>query len=317
MIISYIIPAYNAEHTIERAVNSITNQAIGEDDSIEIIIVENGSTDETFNICTKLKSENITVLQHSDRGVSNARNMGLKNAKGDIIAFCDADDYVPQGATACVLSHFKNDNELDILVTGFSVQNGDMIKNSYPCNGTENWSVSKFIHEVFFNDNVMGAVWNKFFRKKVVNGNIFNKELSHCEDTEFLVQLVYQRAFKIVACKALTYCYIKNSRSATVNVECLFDNNDLRYNRSFEVMRVYSINDRKMNRMINAKIAKLAADHYFLQNLTQEQRGELGKTIRNYQKDFLRYYHNPKLICKVLTILLVEYNILACPPFPH
>ena len=73
----------------------------------------------------------------------------------------------------------------------------------------------------------------------------------------------------------------------------------------------------KMNRMINAKIAKLAADHYFLQNLTQEQRGELGKTIRNYQKDFLRYYHNPKLICKVLTILLVAYKILACPPFPH
>lgn len=306
MILSYIVPAYNAEHTIEKAINSILDQRIAEEDSIEIILVENGSSDETFNICTKLKNEKITVLKCEDRGVSNARNIGLKHANGDIIAFCDADDYVLPGAAAYILNHFKNDNKLDILVTGFSVQNFRKLENRYPCKGTEKWRTSKFIHEVLFNKNVMGSVWNKYFRKNVIDKNVFSIDLTHCEDTEFLVRIVYHRELKIEACSALTYCYIKNSKSATADVKSLFDNNTLRYNRSFEAMRLYSMNDPKMNRMINAKIAKLAADHYFLQNITHEQRGELGKTIKENKKDLIRYYPNPRMIYKSLRIMRDE-----------
>ena len=94
ILISYIIPAYNAADTLERAVESITHTCNME--KYEILIVENGSTDYTNSVALKLiqkYGENIKLI-HSEKGVSRARNEGLKNARGEWIVFVDADDYI-------------------------------------------------------------------------------------------------------------------------------------------------------------------------------------------------------------------------------
>ena len=94
ILISYIIPAYNAADTLERAVESITHTCNME--KCEILIVENGSTDYTNSVALKLiqkYGENVKLI-HSEKGVSRARNEGLKNARGEWIVFVDADDYI-------------------------------------------------------------------------------------------------------------------------------------------------------------------------------------------------------------------------------
>ncbi|EMI17889.1 glycosyl transferase, group 1 family [Rhodopirellula maiorica SM1] len=95
--ISCVIPAYNCEAWLQRAVESILATRYA---SLEILIVEDGSTDETLQVANQLKArhpQTVCVLQHGggmNRGVSASRNLGLRNASGEWICFLDADDYV-------------------------------------------------------------------------------------------------------------------------------------------------------------------------------------------------------------------------------
>ena len=88
-LISIIIPAYNAEKFLEQAVNSVKQQAYK---NWEILIIENGSSDKTTNLSEKLVQKDKIALFHSEKGVSQARNMGIKKASGEWILFLDADD---------------------------------------------------------------------------------------------------------------------------------------------------------------------------------------------------------------------------------
>ena len=91
--ISVIIPVYNGEKYIQRCVDSVLNQTYSD---IEIIVINDGSTDNTENI---LKSySNIVLINKENEGVSKARNTGLSLAKGDYVYFCDADDYLEKNA---------------------------------------------------------------------------------------------------------------------------------------------------------------------------------------------------------------------------
>lgn len=91
-MISVIIPAYNAEKYIKRSVESVCNQTYAGE--VEIIIVDDGSTDNTYKLSELLKEKDnrIILLQKENGGLSDARNYGIKAARGDYIAFLDADD---------------------------------------------------------------------------------------------------------------------------------------------------------------------------------------------------------------------------------
>ncbi|MDC1162017.1 glycosyltransferase family A protein [Tenacibaculum sp.] len=98
--ISVITPAYNAEKYIDEAIKSIHQQNYG---NIEIIVIDDGSTDATAAIC---KSLDVHLIQQENAGISAARNVGLKAATGDLIAFLDADD---------IWSNDKLKNQLELL----------------------------------------------------------------------------------------------------------------------------------------------------------------------------------------------------------
>lgn len=96
MFISVIIPAYNRAHTLERALNSVYQSDYKD---FEVIVVDDGSTDSTQTLLHRLKAEypNLRVLSQVNRGVSAARNRGVKSAHGDWVAFLDSDDeWFPQ-----------------------------------------------------------------------------------------------------------------------------------------------------------------------------------------------------------------------------
>lgn len=89
--VSFIIPAFNAEQYIKQCVNNILSIPY---DNIEIIIVNDGSTDQTMNILSKISDERVIVISQRNQGVSSARNTGIYHATGDYIAFVDVDDIV-------------------------------------------------------------------------------------------------------------------------------------------------------------------------------------------------------------------------------
>ena len=119
-MISVIIPCYNVEQYIEEAVNCILE---GSFQDFEILLIDDYSTDNTFNICKKLsdKDKRICVYQISHSGVGKARNYGIEKAKGEYIAFVDADDLVSKDYLES-LYQFMNTNKLDWVVCAYSLK---------------------------------------------------------------------------------------------------------------------------------------------------------------------------------------------------
>ena len=91
--VSVIIPVYNVEQYVEKSIQSVLNQSMKD---IEIILVNDGSTDKSGEICDRYgqKEERIIVIHKENGGLSSARNVGVKAASGDYIGFIDSDDYI-------------------------------------------------------------------------------------------------------------------------------------------------------------------------------------------------------------------------------
>ena len=92
-LISVIVPVYNVEEYLDRCIESIVNQTYK---NLEILLIDDGSTDNSYNICDKWakKDNRIKVVHKENGGVSSARNVGLDVATGDYIGFVDSDDYI-------------------------------------------------------------------------------------------------------------------------------------------------------------------------------------------------------------------------------
>lgn len=119
-ILSVIIPCYNCEKTLEKAVNSVLNQPCADD--IEIILVDDGAKDGTPALCDKISDEhnNILVIHKENEGSGPARNSGIDAANGKYIAVLDSDDWWNIGVfDSALMNELQNDN-FDIF--GFSVQ---------------------------------------------------------------------------------------------------------------------------------------------------------------------------------------------------
>lgn len=117
-LISVVIPAYNAANTITRTIDSVYNQTYR---NLEVIVVNDGSTDNTLELVTQYKESkkdiNIIIIDKTNGGVSTARNAGMKVAKGDFIALLDADDFWSFNKIERQLEIFTQYPNIDFLGT--------------------------------------------------------------------------------------------------------------------------------------------------------------------------------------------------------
>ena len=187
-LISFIIPAHNASRTVGRTVNSIISQC---DDSkkIEIIIVENTSTDNTDEICEKFARENDNVsFYHSEKGVSNARNKGIAVAKGEWLFFIDADDYLLPDSIAHLLTDSQKMDD-DLIIYNYQSGNSRIyLTDNYISFNEDNVLAIK--EKMLKNPTKFMTVWGKLFRKSTVieNDVKFNPGLALSEDSDFIIQ---------------------------------------------------------------------------------------------------------------------------------
>ena len=175
--VSVIVPAYNAEKYLYDCLKSIQVQSLNE---IEVLVVDNGSTDKTGEIIDKFAAfdkrfRKINVFPNI--GVANARNKAMEQAKGQFIAFCDADDFVPHNAYE-KLYHNAMKNDSDVVVGNYY----EIIDNTWRnfCNTAE--SGREFV--IFF---AGGVVWNKLYRTGFLNRQkIRFRNYNFGEDTLFM-----------------------------------------------------------------------------------------------------------------------------------
>lgn len=220
--ISIIVPVYNSEKTIKRCIDSLLKQTYND---IEIIIIDDGSTDKSNNIIRtyKLKSKNIRVIEQSNQGVSIARNRGLSEATGDYIMFVDSDDCLDR--EACYKLIDEMDEDIDLIIFGLNIyQNGILLRTPHLENG-----ICKL-------DELQDNYWklrkinlgpcNKIYKFNKIN-QYFDATLSLGEDTKFVID------------------YLKNVDSIKILEDCLYNvylDNEDSLNRKYREDRLEQLN---------------------------------------------------------------------------
>lgn len=212
--ISIVIPVYNAESTIERAVESaFSSQKL----HIEVIVVDDGSNDNTRHLLEKLKSRysSLFVISQKNGGPSLARRAGIELAKGDYIAFLDADDYLENGAYDIVSGDIVL-NKIDVMEFSYRVvaSRGDLIRNVRlsPIEHTED-VYCRYVSDL----HRTNAIWNKIFHRRLFK-QIEYPSLKMGEDLCLNLQLMFNaKAYKRYPVILYNYIVYENSLSHDID----------------------------------------------------------------------------------------------------
>lgn len=199
-MISFIVPAYNVEKYIDKCIRSITSQ---EYDEWELIIVDDGSTDSTLEICKVYaqKDERIKVICQQNAGSAVARNSGLDVATGKWIAFVDADDWIEVNYLKMLYPYIQSDYDF-IMYSYFEVKKNQRIdmcqtqkeilldKEKFHCLVKDVIDTERRVREVA---NSRSQFWTKLFRREFLVENHISIEptLRMCQDVMFNLQVYY------------------------------------------------------------------------------------------------------------------------------
>lgn len=208
-LVSIIIPAYNVENYIERCLVSVLEQTYNQ---LEIIIVDDGSSDGTYKKCENFANADSRIQLYSQKnaGVSSARNYGLNKAQGDYICFVDADDYVSSIYVEVMLQDIKSTNsEISITMCQRNTEPVDKNTNT----SVEVWNYKETLLNLLTRDIYANGVVGKLFKKQVIEDLYFDTCLRIGEDKLFVYSAI-DKCNKVVFHDINLYCYCIRSGSA-------------------------------------------------------------------------------------------------------
>lgn len=213
-LISVIVPVYNGQDYLENCIHSIEDQTYG---NLEIVIVNDGSTDATGTVCDRIRRDygNVSVLTLDDEGVSAARNAGIDAAKGDFITFVDADDRLCSG-TLEILYDCMMDTESDVAGCSFFAWSSEeeWKRNAAAARSigqTVTYDAGRYLKEAVLCGN--SRCWSKLYRREIFDRVRFPKDLTIGEDMLFLVRIL-PNVGRIVETDYEGYGYFKNPAGA-------------------------------------------------------------------------------------------------------
>ena len=227
-LISVIMPAYNSEASIEKAVLSCTGQSYP---NVEIIIVDNGSSDETLKVANKLcescffkmpdgsKAPRIRIIAQDNKGVSAARNIAIKNAGGEYFVSLDSDDYYDFD-TIESLYKTLTENDADVSICGIrKVWEQEPEKNTEYIPVAFSGNIKAFSDGSFvrlYDLNLIGTHSNKLYKSSLIRDNAiyYNEELAVNEDIDFVLRyLAVCRRMSVVPRAFLSYVQHERGQS--------------------------------------------------------------------------------------------------------
>lgn len=309
--ISVIVPVYNVEKYVEYTIKSLLKQNYSD---YEIILIDDGSTDHSYDICLKYskKYPNILLYHQLNRGVSGARNRGLSIATGEYITFVDADDHVSASYLKDLSSEMKK-NKADMSF---------QIYNTYFPDGTIEPSVDKpfdciMTKNEFIEFEILGrrdtSVYAYLYKTKIIRENDikFDEKISNLEDMLFLFEYA-------IHCDNIFYSSKNNYFRIARRDGCVFSNFNARklsalsaYNKINEIL----IKENYNNDYIKKNMAnKFITIMYFLTFLTDSQNKNLRLNLLQIAadlKDKSKHYISIKFKIKyfIIKYFIFSYKI--------
>lgn len=289
-LISIIVPVFNSIKYIDDCINSILQQTYT---NIEIILIDDGSTDGSSEICDIYAKHDhrITVIHQKNLGVSNARNNGIKIAKGKYITFIDSDDKVTD-------SYIANFNlGYDISIQGYRSSNSN-INTKYK----EAVIATKFSN-YWCNNKFHSGVWGKLYKHSIINNNkiIFPEKLSFSEDTIFNLQYILHTNSGHISSK-IGYLYTQDNDKSLTHKKYSIDLLMQKESMIYYYYQLISQNNQEKKFLRNAAlntIAKYHFDHELSLNKIMEY-----DIIQEISKDYLKSY-------EIFLLLKISYPLFA------
>lgn len=300
-MVSIIVPVYNSEKYLYRCVFSLLNQTYK---NIEIILINDGSTDNSGKICENFakNDKRVHVINSINEGVSSARNRGLKSAKGDFISFVDSDDYVESNYIKEMIETIKR-TKVDIVYCSAIVEDdkGNFLQNEYSTNKLievkrYDWN-SKESHCV-----VRGAL----FPKEIISNLKFDKKLYVGEDTYFFAQCLIKAKY--------VYCMKDNLYHYVIYNKSLSHGNDLQK----LVTEIYAWE--KIVDLFKDNSAKVACEIRCKRIILQNRKNNVFRKIyyedmvKIYKKNFkasARYFFKKKQFDKIIKSYFIYIAIVT------
>lgn len=211
-LISVIVPVYKVERYLRRCVDSILAQTY---ENIEILLIDDGSPDKSGAMCDEYQAKNshIRVFHKENGGVSSARNLGLKEAKGDYIGFVDADDYIDEKMYETLLSNLLSENADTSICSYYQEDDNGVFYEHWQSDEYLVFDRIEQISNLVSNRYYTCSCWDRLFKKDLLNSVSFNTEYSFYEDYLLLYE-VMQKSEKAVFTSIPLYYYCNNQNSA-------------------------------------------------------------------------------------------------------
>ena len=222
MWLSFIIPLYNCEPYIKKCLDSLLNQGL-EINEYEIIVVNDGSTDQGATIVSKYENKypNIHLLNQENQGVSSARNRGIEGSHGDYIQFIDADDYLLPNAMSFIKKEiFDNGLSPDIL---FYLSK--TVDKYYDYKNSEKLTAGKILFSGGMDEYVKyyGLRWfiwgTIYLRNFLIDNNLKFRPFNFCEDLMFMSDLFILNKGNIILISLDAYRYVLRPKSASTSYD--------------------------------------------------------------------------------------------------
>lgn len=299
-LISVIVPVYNVEPYVSECIESILNQSHRR---IQLILVDDGSTDNSFEICKSYasKDDRILLLHQENKGVSYARNVGIKHAKGEYIGFVDSDDAITSTMYEEMLKKLLEDHSDMCVSTGLYYNNDILIYAKINKNTlTKQEAIRELLHF-----NFPTSLWSSLYKSELVKGNYLNVNIHYWEDYEYLLRVIDNVVTGISICDTPWYYYRQRENSTNHQ-----DIND-KVITCLKIPDIVSKKIRKDYKEFKGEAKKLYP--YFLQMTI----GSLGESINVDEKYFhiirnhARKYFLRALFIKNITTFMKIYMFIC------
>lgn len=331
-LISVIVPVYNTEKYLSKCIYSILDQTIK---NVEIILVDDGSKDNSRRICKMFskQNENIKYIENSHRGVANARNIGLKAATGRYVTFVDSDDYILPNCLEILVNAMRL-NEVQISICNFLVEVSPEKKMKpkivKPISDGVIALMTKeeTMQMALFQDSYKSYVWGKLFILDIIRKNkiSFNEKYVIYEDYDFFFSYMRYVDSSIYVAKDL-YVYLQRKDGISLKkMNKMCDKEKIR-SKYFAMKNVFKnvrsvSNDKILLETIIAYRVEMAAHMFLIEKDVEKQRKYLFY-VRKYFDVFRAYsglknkqfnkvkrvFKNPFLAKKLYELRMARNNV--------
>lgn len=281
ILISIIIPIYNAEKYLHRTIESVLKQTYG---NYELILINDGSTDDSEKICYEYakNSLNISVINIPNSGVSNARNKGLKVAKGEYIMFLDSDDWIDSDCLQNLVKELKQ-KKYDVIMFPYIREYGNVARKRKLFCETKTFSKKEIFDEIFLrligpSDNqinnpsemdIYNAVWGKIIKSNLAKQITFlDYRTMFGEDLVYNIML-FQRVKSCKYIDNIYYHYNKQNNNSLTKIA--YDEILSKWDKMYDIIENEFLNNYSYNDKIKIELSERLKRRIYLNRLTITQ----------------------------------------------